>query len=102
MKKGERYAVVLTMKRGESYTELFPYSTEIFDDMPVHGVINQGESFLYRGGKWSDMTEVKNSLAERAKKQCADSLTSDRSLPSLSLENKEFAVDNYPIKAILR
>ena len=70
--------------------------------MPVRGVINQGESFLYSGGKWSDMTEARDSLAERAKKQCADSLTSNRSMPSLSLENKEFAVDNYPIKAILR
>ena len=102
LKKGERYAVILTMKRGENYTELFPYSTEIFDDMPVRGVINQGESFLYSGGKWSDMTEARDSLAERAKKQCAESLASDKSLPSLSLEKKEFAVDNYPIKAILR
>ena len=102
LKKGERYAVVLTVKRGDRYTEIFPYSTEFFDGMTVRGIINKGESFLFTGGKWSDMTGAKDSLLERAKKQCADNLEADKALPPLSLEGKTFAVDNYPIKAILR
>ena len=101
LKKGDCYSVILTVKLGGSYTEIFPYSTEFFDGMPVRGVINKGESFLYSGGKWSDMTAAKNSLLERAKKQCADILKTDMALPQISLEGKDFDVDNYPIKAIL-
>lgn len=48
------------------------------------------------------MTVAKDSLCERAKKQCADNLAADKALPPLSPEGKAFAVDNYPIKAILQ
>ena len=102
LKKGERYAVVLTVKHGDSYIEVFPYATDFVEGMAVRGVINKGESFLYTGGKWSDMTVAKDSLCERAKKQCADNLAADKALPPLSPEGKAFAVDNYPIKAILQ
>ena len=102
LKKGERYAVVLTVKHGDSYMEVFPYATDFVEGMTVRGVINKGESFLYTGGKWSDMTVAKDSLCERAKKQCADNLAADKALPPLSPEGKAFAVDNYPIKAILQ
>lgn len=108
LKKGEKYAVVLTMKReaygegGMTYTEVFPYSTEFFEGMTVTGVINKGESYLYTDGKWKDMSDMKDSLAERAYNQCSEELNSDKSLPDLKLKGKDsFAVDNYPIKAIL-
>lgn len=101
LKTGDRYSVVLTMKRDDAYTEVFPYSTPFFNGMTVKGIINKGESFIYTDGKWSDMTESRNSLLERAYRQCAEDLKSNKALPEIELDQKTFTVDNYPIKAIL-
>ena len=105
LKKGERYSVVLTMKRGDVFTEIFPYGTEINTDMvkglAVKGIVNQGESYLFTDGKWNDMTGMKDSLIERAYQQCTESITSDKAVPDIELDKKTFTVDNYPIKAIL-
>ena len=101
LKEGDSYSVVLTMKNGEKYAEVFPYSTKFFEGMTVNGVINKGESFLYSDGKWTDMTEQKDSLLERAYTQCAEKNASDEALPNLELDKKTFVLDNYPIKAIL-
>lgn len=108
LKKGEKYSIVLTMKcvTGENgemmYTEVFPYSTEFFDGMTVRGVINKGESFLFSDGKWSDMTEIKDSLIETAFTQCAEEYGSKKTSNNLKIDSKDtFTVDNYPIKAIL-
>ena len=46
LKEGDKYSVVLTMKRGEKYAEVFPYSTEFYDKMTVKGIVNEGESFF--------------------------------------------------------
>ena len=106
LKKGEKYSVVLTMKRdadgGEVYTEVFPYSTEFYDGMTVTGIVNQGESYLYTDGKWSDMSSLKDSLAERAYQQCVRILASDYPDVEIEVQGKDkMALDNYPIKAIL-
>ena len=106
LKKGEKYAVVLTMKhisddRDPVYTEVFPYSTEFFEGMSVTGIINQGESYLYSDGKWSDLSAMKDSLTQTAYQYCKEVLQSDPSLPELKLKGTDsMAVDNYPIKAI--
>ncbi len=104
LKKGDTYSVVLTMKRGETYTEVFPYGTEINGErirgLKMTGIINKGESFLYTDGKWSDMSDRKDSLTERAYQQCAEDLKSNKALPEIKLDQKTFTVDNYPIKAI--
>lgn len=78
----------------------FPYSTNFFHGMTVKGIINKGESFLYSNGKWTDMTEMKDSLLNRAFEQCAKGLKSNKAVPEIELNKKEFALDNYPIKAI--
>ena len=105
LKKGDRYSIVLTMKRGETYTEVFPYGTEINWEMikglKMTGIINPGESFLYTDGKWSDMSERKDSLIDSAYQQCAQVVASDKAIPQLELNKKDFTIDNYPIKAIL-
>ena len=107
LKKGEKYAVVLTMKRATDengsmvYTEVFPYSTEFSEGLTVRGVINPGESYLYSDGKWSDMTAAKDSLIERAFKQGVKEIGSRKITTKVSLESKDtFTVDNYPIKGI--
>ena len=100
LKEGELYSVVLTVMRGEKYAEVFPYSTKFFDGMTTNGIVNKGESFLYTNGKWTDMTEAKDSLIERAYKQCAEEGASDKALPDIELDKKTFVIDNYPIKAI--
>ena len=105
LKKGERYSIVLTMKRGETYTEVFPYGTEINWEMikglKMTGILNPGESFLYTDGKWNDMSERKDSLIDIAYQQCEQVVASDKAIPQLVLNKKNFTVDNYPIKAIL-
>lgn len=105
IKKGDRYSVVITMKHGNTYTEVFSYgtelNTEIVEGLAVNAVVNQGESYLYTGGKWNDMTGMKDSLLERAYRQCTENITSDKAIPDIELDKKCFAVDNYPIKAIL-
>lgn len=106
LKKGERYSVVLTMKRNKDdknmvYTEVFPYSTEFSGGLKVRGVINKGESYLYKDGKWKDMSEMKKSLIERAYKQLNNKLGSKETFTPIKLDSKDtFTVDNYPIKAI--
>lgn len=103
MKKGDKFAVVLTMKRGgeSAYTEIVPYSTPFFDGMTVKGVINKGESYLYTDGKWTDMTEKKDDLIELAFKQCSEECKAQRYDTGIDADSKDtFAVDNYPIKAI--
>lgn len=107
LKSGDRYAVVLTMTRktddsGKTvYTEVFPYSAGFFEGMTVTGIINKGESYLYTDGKWSDMSQMKADLCERAYQQCADDLKTNKALPKISLDKKTVTVDNYPIKALL-
>ncbi len=105
LKKGEKYSVVLTMKRvtddGTVYTEVFPYSTKFSGGMDVRGIINKGESFIYKDGKWTDMSETKESLIERAYEQLVKKLGSRKNVTPISLDSKKtFTVDNYPIKAI--
>ena len=108
LKQGDKYAVVLTMKHetdengGTAYTEVIPYSTEFYEGMTVSGVINKGESYLYKDGKWSDMSTMKESLTDRAYELCSEVIATDKALPKLELKGKDsMAVDNYPIKAIL-
>lgn len=105
LNKGDRYSVVLTMKRGDTYTEVFPYGTqldtEIVEGLVMKGIVNQGESYLFTDGKWSDMTKMKDSLLERAYTQCKESIASGKDVPYIEVDKKTFTVDNYPIKAIL-
>lgn len=106
LKKGDSYSVVLAMKRSANensvvYTEVFPYSTEFWGRLKVRGVVNKGESYLYKNGKWTDMTEMKDSLIERAYKQLNQKLDSKDTFTPISLDSKDtFTIDNYPIKAI--
>ena len=84
LKKGDRYSIVLTMKRGEKYTEVFPYGTEItwetVDKLKMTGIVNPGESFLFTDGKWNDMTDMKESLIDRAYQQCAENIACCRKM----------------------
>lgn len=105
--EGQSYSIVLTMKRltedggKEVYTEVFPYSTEFIEGVGVKGIINKGESFLFTDGKWNDLTSVRDSLIERACKNCSDEYSANKRLPELKLKDKDnFTVDNYSIKAI--
>ena len=108
LKKGDRYSVVLTMRRAADenenmvYTEVFPYSTEFFEGMTVKGIINEGESYFCIDGKWSDMSSRKDELAGKAFEQCSEEYKTNKSLPEFELKGKDkFTVDNYPIKTIL-
>ena len=108
LKKGEKYAVVLTMKHmsedggSMKYTEVFPYATKFSEGLKVRGIINRGESYRYADGKWTDMTDLEDSLIERAYQQCVDEIGSKETYTIIALDSKDtFTVDNYPIKALL-
>ena len=107
LKKGEKYSVVLTMKRVSDkdgsmvFTEVFPFSTKFEKGLTVRGIINKGESFLFTDGKWIDMTQMKDNLLERACTQCADDLATNTGLPEIEFDKSTVTIDNYPIKAIL-
>ena len=108
IKKGDRYSVVLTMKRAADdngkmvYTEMFPYAIAFVDGLTVNGIINEGESYLYSDGKWSDMSSMKDSLTDKAYEQAKNEIISNIMLPSVTDYSKDkTAVDNYPIKAVL-
>lgn len=86
---------------GSTYTEVFPYSTEFSEGLKVNAVVNKGESFVYTDGKWSDMSDNKDSLIEKAFKQAKDEIGLRKTTTPIKLDSKDsFTVDNYPIKAI--
>ena len=65
-------------------------------------MVNKGESYLYTDGKWRDMTDMIDSLTDRAYKYCGETLKADTTLPEFALKGRDsMAVDNYPIKAII-
>jgi hypothetical protein len=88
-------------KSNSKYLEVYPYSTEFSKGLKVTGIINKGESFLFTQGKWQDMTEFRDDLTERAYNQCAKETDGNKAYPPIELKKETFAVDNYPIKAIL-
>ena len=70
--------------------------------------LHKSETYLMVGiedkydGKWTDMSEMKDSLIERAYSQLNEKLGSKETFTSISLDSKDtFTIDNYPIKAIL-
>ncbi len=91
----DQYDLMMTIWYGAS-----DYETET-RMARVTGIINPGESFLYTDGKWSDMSERKESLMDTAYQQCAQVVASDKAIPQFELNKRDFTVDNYPIKAIL-
>ncbi len=106
LKKGEKYAVVLTMTRAEgdkaTYTEVLPYATNFNKGLTAHGVVNAGESYRYTDGTWTDVTELKDDMIERAYLQCNAAFEGRDTSTPIDLENKSsFVIDNYPIKALL-
>lgn len=108
LKKGEKYSVVLTMKykseNGEAsvYTDVLSVGANIFNNTRVYGIVNEGESYLYTDGKWSDMVNEKDRLIDEVLRICAEEIESDFSDVMESIDGKEdISIDNFPIKAIL-
>ncbi|MBQ1507039.1 MAG: hypothetical protein IIZ36_01275, partial [Ruminococcus sp.] len=102
LRKGEKYSVVLTMKYTPKdkdaavYTDAIPAGASRTSLAKCNGIINAGESFMYTDGKWSDMTEKKESLIDDIYEDCKEDLS------AVTSEGKEIlTIDNYPIKAIL-
>lgn len=103
LKKGEKYSVVLTMTYTDDdgntrYTDVAPYATNLMHEVVANGVINKGESYLFTLGKWCDLYDLKDTIAESLYKQNASENLPD-AFKAKSVA--DIAVDNYPIKAIL-
>lgn len=103
LKKGEKYSVVLTLtyktEDGTTkYSDVIPYASTLQQVVVANGVINKGESYLYKDSKWIDISNMKDTLAKQAyEANLAENLPDDFKAQSV----EDIAVDNYPIKAIL-
>ena len=110
LKKGEKYSIVLTMtytteEGASTYTEVIPYAANAVPygmartfEVTANCVVNKGESYLFSGGKWADLADVKGEYPKLAYEQ-----HSEKNLPEGFMPESAdgFAIDNYPIKAIL-
>lgn len=84
------------------YTDVLSIGANIFNNSKVYGIVNEGESYLYTDGKWSDMVNEKDRLLDEALRICAEEIGSDFSDVMESIDGKEdISIDNFPIKAIL-
>ncbi|MEF2920130.1 MAG: lectin like domain-containing protein [Acutalibacteraceae bacterium] len=109
LQKGEKYSVVLTMEyideNGKSkYTEIFSCGANIpFIEAkmvaPINGIINKGESYIFTGGKWNDMTDRKDTLLKQAYNEIVKDPLVPETFKPHSIDDVD--IDNYPIKAIL-
>lgn len=68
----------------------------------MNGIVNTGESYLNKYGKWTDKSEMKDRLIERAYRQLSEKYGFKETFTAISLDSKvTFIIDNYPIKTIL-
>ena len=101
MKAGQRYSVVVTQRTvGGKYQYVMPSgsSKTLAEELKDLGascyataVVNEGESALFKDGKWTDWTECIDEVREGIRKSCEEQGTTDSS------EWLEY--DNLPIKA---
>lgn len=83
----------------ETYTSVFPFMFNLYNTK-IKGVINEGESYFYSNGNWSDAADLKQSLIDQAYQYCTDT-PKFAPLLAMTFDGKSgFNVDNYPIKAI--
>ncbi len=115
IKKGQKYSVVITNKDDSCYYVSFAIDSgkgnaDYYNDLygmnvcTVYGkaVMNEGESFIYQDGEWSDFTTLRDMFNvmypwdDEEKAYCLEKYGSDESVvvPELS------TLDNFKIKAI--
>ncbi len=103
LKKGEKYSIVLTMKYtaddGKShYTDVIPYGTSLHhQETTAKGIINNGESYLFSDGNWTDLTNLKDTYSKQAYEHNINEKMPDE-FKAKSVE--DISLDNYPIKGI--
>lgn len=103
LKKGEKYSIVLTMKcttdDGKShYTDVIPYATNFHhQEATAKGIINNGESYLFTDGNWTDLNNLKDTYSKQAYEHNIKENMADE-FKARSVE--DIALDNYPIKGI--
>ncbi len=101
LKAGQRYSVVVTQRTvAGKYQYVMPSGVsktlaEMFKDFGASSyataVVNEGESALFKDGKWMDWTDCIDEVREGIRKNCEEQGTTDTS------EYMEY--DNLPIKA---
>lgn len=105
LKKGEKYSIVLTMKcttdDGKSYyTDVIPYgaSRQQQDaNATAKGIINNGESYLFTDGNWTDLTNLNDTYSKQAyEHNIKENIPVEFKAKSI----EDIALDNYPIKGI--
>ncbi|MBQ5440174.1 MAG: hypothetical protein IIT49_05270 [Clostridia bacterium] len=103
LKKGDKYSIVLTMTYTNNdgkttYTDVIPYAPANQNGAKPVGIINKGESFRFSGGKWQDMSEIREELSKKA----FDLYVNEKMPEEYKKDSVEdVSIDNYPIKAIL-
>ncbi len=98
MKEGQRYSVVVTQRSVDGqYQTVQPsgmnkaFTERLGVKSYCVGVVNEGESFLYKNGAWQDWTEGIVEVKEQIKKACEMMKMDDLS--------EQVDYDNLPIRA---
>ena len=108
LKKGEKYSVVVTQTHKENdgkevYAEVCgymenPYSTK---GAGVKTIINKGESYLFKDGKWIDQTEVAKEYIKGKYEEESKEYGGDEMQETYLNGIDDFGMDNYAIKAFI-
>lgn len=102
LKIGEKYSIVLTMKyTGENgkthYTDLIPYATGRQQIATPNSIINNGESYLFTDGNWTDLTNLNDTYSKQAYEH---NIKENIPVEFKARSVEDIALDNYPIKGI--
>ena len=107
-KKGEKYSVVITQTHkadngSVKYSEIYGkiINTYASKDVTIKTVINEGESYVYKNGKWTDLAEHGKELVKALYDEELNNCTEEEFAENYPNGIKDFGVDNYPIKAFL-
>ena len=106
LNKDEKYSVVITQTfktdDKDMYAAAYPLCVNSRVGISVNGVINAGESWLYKDGKWTDLAELKESIIEAHYQEALESFGSEEAfLARIPAGRDAIMIDNYPIKAFL-
>lgn len=108
LKKCDKYSVVITQThKGEDgsdkYSEVYAkiQNTYASKDVIIKTVVNKGESYVFKDGKWTDFSQAGQDIVKAMYDEELESSGREDFDSSYPNGIKDFGVDNYPIKAFL-
>lgn len=106
LEQGEKYAVIITQsyetENGTTYAAPYSLMGNVYPMqgiiLKMKGVVNPGESLLYKDGEWADFADVKEEIIDARWAECGPE---EFALMLFKNGRDDIVVDNFPIKAYL-